>query len=446
MQVTFKPTNKQHQAFQLLQDNTTTEILYGGASGGGKSYLGCAWIIISALQYPGTRWLIGRSKLASLKQTTLKTFFQICNDWGFKEGTHFKYNAQSNFITFQNDSEIILKDLFLYPSDPMFDSLGSLEITGAFIDEVNQVSKLAVDIVNSRIRYKLDDYGLKPKLYMSCNPSKNWVYSEFYVPYSQGNLLPHRAFIQALLEDNEHITSQYKDQLNKLNKSSKERLLFGNWEYDSDPSYMMDYDSISCLFTNNHIKTGHKYITVDVARMGKDNTVIFVWDGYRVIDLDIIEKDNLSNQKQRIINLQKKYSIKSSNIIIDEDGVGGGLVDMIPLSKGFINNSRALKGENYVNLKSQCYFKLAKDVLDGSIYVEPGVGGRMYKGKHIRDWIIEELSIIKEKNGDKDSKLSVITKQEMKSLLGRSPDFADALMMREYFEFKLNSFGKVHFV
>ena len=76
---------------------------------------------------------MGRSKLDSLKKTTLNTFFEVCEAWGVVSGKHYHFNAGSNIIKFYNKSEIMLKDLFLYPSDRNFDNLGSLEITGAFI-------------------------------------------------------------------------------------------------------------------------------------------------------------------------------------------------------------------------------------------------------------------------------------------------------------------------
>ena len=68
--INFKPTIKQIEAFDYLTDKTTTEILYGGGAGGGKSYLGCCWLIISCMQYSGTRWLMGRAVLKSLKEST----------------------------------------------------------------------------------------------------------------------------------------------------------------------------------------------------------------------------------------------------------------------------------------------------------------------------------------------------------------------------------------
>ena len=190
-------TKTQEQAIEYLYDNKTTEVLFGGAAGGGKSWVGCAWLILMCIKYPGTRWLMGRSKLDSLKKTTLNTFFEVCEKYGAKAGQHFNFNAGSNIITFYNKSEIMLKDLFLYPSDRNFDNLGSLELTGAFIDECNQITEKAKNIVASRLRYKLDEYNIIPKLLMTCNPAKNWVYTQYYRPAKEGKQKTHRKFIQS---------------------------------------------------------------------------------------------------------------------------------------------------------------------------------------------------------------------------------------------------------
>lgn len=167
---------KQEHAIYYLKDNETTELLYGGAAGGGKSALGVLWLIEMAQTYPNTRWLMGRAKLSTLKETTLNTFFQLSSDLNL--GSQYRYNAQNHIIYWNNGSEILLKDLFLYPADPNFDSLGSLEITGAFIDECNQIVYKAWQIVKSRIRYKLNEYGLIPKMIGTCNPAKNWTKTE----------------------------------------------------------------------------------------------------------------------------------------------------------------------------------------------------------------------------------------------------------------------------
>jgi len=58
-------------------------------------------------------------------------------------------------------------------------------------------------------------------------------------------------------------------------------------------------------------------------------------------------------QIQNAITAYKiKYSIPVSEIIVDEDGIGGGVVDNLRC-KGFLNNDKPSNG-NYQNLKSKC--------------------------------------------------------------------------------------------
>jgi hypothetical protein len=106
-----------------------------------------------------------------------------------------------------------------------------LEITGAFVDECNQITEKCWNIVKSRIRYRLDDYGLTPKILGTCNPARNWVYDRFYEPHIKGRLEAGKMFIQSLVEDNYKISKHYKDNLQGLDEMSRERLLYGNWEY-----------------------------------------------------------------------------------------------------------------------------------------------------------------------------------------------------------------------
>ena len=118
--IRFEATSKQDLAWQYLNDDLTTEIGYGGGGYGGKSFLGCFWILKNCMCYPDTRWFIARHELKNLRLTTLKTFFKLCAIFGIKEGLYFNYNKQDNVITFYNKSEIILLDLAYKPSDPLY--------------------------------------------------------------------------------------------------------------------------------------------------------------------------------------------------------------------------------------------------------------------------------------------------------------------------------------
>ena len=422
-------TQTQGQAIEYLFDKTTTEILFGGAAGGGKSWVGCSWLILLCIKYPKTRYLMGRSKLDSLKKTTLNTFFEVCSNWGLKSGKHYNFNGSSNIVTFYNGSEIILKDLFLYPSDRNFDSLGSLEITAAFIDEANQITEKAKNVVASRMRYKLDEYGLIPKLLMTCNPAKNWVYTQYYKPSKEGTQKEHRKFIQSLVDDNEFISKHYKSQLLTLDELSKQRLLYGNWEYDANDDSLINYDAILNLF-NQKGKEGEKYISCDIARFGSDKTIIVVWEGLHIKYMQSMLKSAINDVVEQIKKLQQQYAVKLNNIIVDEDGVGGGVKDYMRC-RGFVNNSKPLKGENYQNLKTQCYYKLADLVNKAQIGIE-------CNDITVKNQIIEELEQVRTKDADKDNKLQIIPKDTIKDIIGRSPDYADALAMRMYYEIDSN--------
>lgn len=378
---------------------------------------------------------MGRAKLKALKETTLNTFFELTSK--LELSNQFHYNSQSGVITWTNKSEILLKDLFLYPADPNFDSLGSLEITGAFIDECNQISFKAWQIVKSRIRYKLNEYNLSPKMLGTCNPSKNWVYNQFYIKEKNGLIESDKKFIQALPQDNPHLPASYLESLLSLDENSKQRLYYGNWEYDNDPAKLIDFDKIQNVFTNEFIEGGQMYISADIARFGSDKMVICVWSGFRVVDIVSLNKSSITEIAQLIRELATKYKVPMSNVIIDEDGVGGGVVDMLKGCKGFINNSKALLVENqivqYQNLKTQCYFKLAELIQSDKIYIN-------CKEQTIIDEITKELEMVKRDKIDSDGKLRIISKETVKQSIGRSPDYSDALMMRMYFCFEQTFF------
>jgi hypothetical protein len=430
-----KLISKQENAVYYLKDNQTKEIVYGGAAGGGKSALGILWLIEQSQRYPGTRWLMGRAKLKALKETTLNTFFELTTK--LELANQYHYNSQSGVITWNNKSEILLKDLFLYPADPNFDSLGSLEITGAFVDECNQISHKAWQILKSRIRYKLNEYNLIPKLLGTCNPSKNWVYNQFYIKQKNGTIEIDKKFIQALPQDNPHLPESYLESLLSLDENSKQRLYYGNWEYDNDPSKLIDFDKIQNVFTNEFIEGGQMYISADIARFGSDKMVICVWSGFRVVDIVSLNKSSIVEIAQLIRELANKYKVTMSNVIIDEDGVGGGVVDMLKGCKGFINNSKPLLVENqivqYQNLKTQCYFKLAELIQSDQIYIK-------CQEQTIIDDITKELEMVKRDKIDSDGKLRIISKEMVKQSIGRSPDYSDALMMRMYFCFEQTFF------
>ena len=431
----FSPLPRQAEALQYLSnDSSVNYVLYGGAAGGGKTTLGCTWQILRRLKYPGTRGLIGRAKLDTLKKTTVATFLEVANMIGLIAGKDFTYNQQSHIIKFMNGSEIILADLFLYPSDPYLTDLGGLEITDFLIDEAAEVSEKAFNIVSSRVRYKLNAFNLVPKGLITCNPAKNWIYNQFYLPHKNNVLPEYKAFVQALPGDNLHLPSAYIQSLSRLPEVDRKRLLEGDWEYDNSADRLYQYEELIRCF-RDPFDSGQMFITGDIARLGKDRTVICVWKGMSCIDIVVLSQKRIDETKREIQRLMQQYSVKLSNIVLDEDGVGGGLVDALRC-RGFQNGSRAVRGSQYQNLKADCYFKLG-ELIDKNELTLP---------LRYQEDIVKELELIRRVNPDSDGKLRVTSKETIAQRTGGlSPDFADAIMMRAYFELVPN-YNKYAFI
>jgi hypothetical protein len=312
-----------------------------------------------------------------------------------------------------------------------------LEITGAFVDEVNQVVKKAWQVLKSRIRYRLDEYGLIPKILGTCNPATNWVKMDFYLPSVNNELPPYRKFVQALLTDNPLISRHYRENLITLDKASKERLLYGNWNYDDDPAALCDYDAILDLFRNDHIQpVGQKMISADLAMKGRDRFIAGVWTG-NVCKIALDQQTSSGKSIENDLkNLMLTEGVARSLTVVDSDGMGAYLESYLTGIKEFHGGARAVDDKEFANLKSECAYKLAELVNKREIKI-------ICTGEQ-KQKIIEEMGVLKADDVDADEKKKRIIKKEMmKELLQRSPDYLDMLIMKMLFHIKVRRTGSI---
>lgn len=445
--LTIDPTPKQYLAWLALNDPAIAEIHFGGAAGGGKSWLGCESRIVRAYAYPGYKSFIGRNELTRLMASAYITFGKVCKFHNIPS-TDWRLNGKYNYIEFRNGSRIDLLDLAHQPSDPMYERLGSLEYTDGWIEEAGEVPFMAVDILQSRVgRHLNNEFNLLPDTLYTYNPNKGWVY-RIYKQWKDGTLPKDVVFIQALYQDNPFTAEIYGKQLDRIkDPAMRARLKMGSFDYDSDPTALMGTEAVTDLFTNTVDASEEKYMVIDVARHGVDKTVIFLFKGLKLYGARVYQKQDtaVTSEKAKIVAGEER--IPYSHCLADEDGIGGAVVDNNKGFLGFIANSPQLENpltnepENYANLKSQCSYKLAEMVNRHrlAIDIQPEnfkseVNGLTYEV--FKDMLIEELEAIKSKNMDKDAKLRVRSKEEVKEEIGRSPDFSDTLMMRMRFEYK----------
>lgn len=408
------------------------------AAGGGKSFLGCTWLLFMSLCYPGIKSFIGREELKRLRSSTLITFFKVCTQYEIDKEL-WKYNGQDHYIEFKNGSRIDLLDLCYLPSDPLYERYGSSEYTIGFIEEGGEVNFGAFDTLKTRVgRHLNNEYNIKRKILITANPKKNWMYEEFYKPWKTDTLPAHRAYLPCLVTENPFIDPDYIEGLKTTkDETKKQRLLFGNWDYDDDPNKLVDFDAILDMYSNEYALDDNKrYISADIAGMGSDLFVIGVWSGYHLIKIHTMQKSDGKQVLMAIKELAVQFKVPISRIVYDADGIGSFLGGWLHGAVRFNNGGRAFKfkgkDEQYANLKTQCAYKLAEKINGRELYVLPTTPENEEK-------INQELSTcLKRDKVDDDNKLRIISKEDMKELVGRSPDFLDMLLMRMVFEYKSN--------
>ncbi|MCM1296951.1 MAG: phage terminase large subunit [Muribaculaceae bacterium] len=222
-----------------------------------NSYLGCCWLTLSCIQFEGIRMVVARRVRKTLLESTWLTLKNVLKEWGLKQDVHYHINNQFYTITFWNGSEIMAMELAPSPQDPNYNNLGSLEITGCFIDEVSEVPEKAVETLSSRIRYKVAETFVVGKTVCSTNPCLGWVRSTF-VMTDEGDpveLPKGYRYIPFSLFDNpdEKFRAIYYNKLIKLrNKADRDRLLYGDWRFTTSNKMAAywNFDGDKHLFHN----------------------------------------------------------------------------------------------------------------------------------------------------------------------------------------------------
>lgn len=157
-------------------------------------------------------------------------------------------------------------------------------------------------------------------------------------------------------------------------------------------------------------------IAVDVARFGDDETVICVKHGGHVRILEIVQGKDTVFVTARVAAHAGRYKV--AEIVVDDDGVGGGVTDQLR-AKGltvhpFRGAGRPHEPDDYPNARSELWFTMADEI--GDIDLDED------------EQLAADLSAPTYKL-DVRGRRVVEPKAETKKRLGRSPDRADAALM-----------------
>lgn len=216
-------------------------------------------------------------------------------------------------------------------------------------------------------------------------------------------------------------------------------------EYVDHAGSLFNYLNLVDVFSNTITKDGKTYLIVDVADDGGDKTIFSRWEGLEEVEREEFSGINTEAIINKIREYATQYQIPYSNIAVDAIGVGAGVasssflngivgykssfspiktdMDIVRLPNVHYTKEASLTSD-YKNLRSQCVFTLAD--LVNTHKIASRVTGKF------KERVLEELSVYQDASTG-DGKRMATQKDDVKALIGRSPDHSDTWVMRMYF-------------
>ena len=174
---------------------------------------------------------------------------------------------------------------------------------------------------------------------------------------------------------------------------------------------------------------------VDVARFGNDKTVIIIRHGPKVIYIDQLRKSDIVNTTGAVVTAALQYKVK--DLIIDEIGVGAGVLDNLKADKRF--NAQGLNGSNrpsssekYLNLRAEVFDGLRQRFADGDISIPNDPE------------LISQLASLTYRYNAR-GQLQLESKDQIRSTGRQSPDKADAIALAFTSEIKTRPRPSIRF-
>ena len=210
-------------------DSTESEVLFGGAAGGGKSYGQMVDAMLFALRYPGSRQLVLRRTFPELEKSLIRTSLSL-----FPREI-YSFNSSSHTGKFKNGSII---DFGYCATENDVYQYQSAEYDVIRFDELTHFTEAQYVYLISRVR-GANSYPKQIK--SSTNPGgvgHGWVKERFVDAAERGRPFlgkdgMSRIFIPALLDDNRFLCEgdpEYKKRLLALPERERKALLLGDWD------------------------------------------------------------------------------------------------------------------------------------------------------------------------------------------------------------------------
>ena len=205
----YKLLKAQREFLEIPHDYSLDVAVYQGGYGSGKTFAGSSLGILLALKFPGIRGLVGAQTYTLVRDTTLQTYFEHLDNFGFTEGKDYDWSSSLQKLTFKNGSEI----LFRHFDEP--NKLKSLNLGFVEIEEMSDIPYDTFKMLLGRMRQKVKKSwkDFTYRIFGHTNPEtcRGWVYKTF-----KENKSPNYRLISAPTTQNIYLPKGFCDELKKV--------------------------------------------------------------------------------------------------------------------------------------------------------------------------------------------------------------------------------------
>lgn len=227
MKVLFEPHPKQLQFIEAVYSGRYKYLLFGGAAGGGKSFVSIATLLMLARMFPGSKSFVIRESLPTLKRTTIPSFFKLC-----PPNFILSYNQTDQVVKFRNGSSLTFFPEN-YVQDKNLTRFDGIEANFFLIEEGQECQRKTFEKCKLRAGRNIIPGMEKqpnPLILITCNPSQNWTKEVFHEPFVRGELPSDHYYLQSLMRDNPALPKEYLDGLSNLDDVTRAIFVEGNWD------------------------------------------------------------------------------------------------------------------------------------------------------------------------------------------------------------------------
>lgn len=424
----------------LLQGMFRPEFLqigYGG-SGSSKSHTKAIELLIKAMRQPYFRLLFVRKYQEQVRDSQFLLFKGLIDRYGWQPFFKIK-EAEMDIVCTLNGNLLLSGGL-----DNVEKLKSTPDVTDIWIEEPldKKGSVTAEDFTELERRLRCP---LAPNhLHLTFNPvsKQSWIYR---LLFKEDTVYRSQFKLKTTYRDNAFRPADEDEKYERLRVTNPEEYkiyALGEWgDADDLENRLFLDDDVEDLFTNSFIQpTGTRYATADIAHEGKDKCVFLAWDGWVVVDVEVLDAADAPVVIARFRAFCERNRVPGQNAAFDAAGIGNYLTGFFRSSIAFNGGASPLKPKaltdrqkevaprpEFKNLRAQVFHGMAEKVRECAVYFA-------FPSAAVRDRLGTELRAIKRIPTPDGGKYQIVPKSQIKDAIGFSTDFADPFSMRFVFE------------